>query len=290
MKLELKMNQRVRNIVFAYLQIVLGCIIGGMAYPLFLTPNGIAPGGLTGVGIIFNHLFGWPVGVVSLVLNVPLFLLSFRQMGPVFAFRSLVAMVLFSLAIDLIPLGAMTQDALLGTLFGGIVLGVGLGLIMRGGATTGGTDMLARLIHRHLSYVSVGVCLFVLDCVVIVAAGIFIGANEALYAIIDCYVSSKVIDMVLIGLTANKACFIISGAWEKISDRILHDMERGATLLKAKGAWSRKDNPVLMSVVARNELSTIKRIVEEEDPSAFMFVTEAYEALGEGFSSLTQEN
>ncbi len=278
-----------KEVFYAYLHIIVGCLIGGMAYPLFLIPCGIAPGGLTGVGIICHHLFSWPVGTVSLVLNIPLFILSYRQMGPVFAFRSLIAMTLFSLSIDLLPFAPMTEDPLLATLFGGILLGVGLGMIMRGGATTGGTDMMARLLHKHISFLSVGVLLFAMDFIVIVAAAVFIGANEALYAIIDIYASSKMIDAVLIGLTADKACFIISDAWEKVSERILTEMNRGATQLKARGAWSKEERPVVMSVVSRNELSTIKKIVQEEDESAFMFVTEAYEALGEGFSSFRDE-
>ncbi|MBR0216688.1 MAG: YitT family protein [Clostridia bacterium] len=278
-----------KEVFYAYLHIIVGSLIGGMAYPLFLTPCGIAPGGLTGVGIICHHLFSWPVGTVSLVLNIPLFILSYRQMGPVFAFRSLIAMTLFSLSIDLLPFAPMTEDPLLATLFGGILLGVGLGMIMRGGATTGGTDMMARLLHKHISFLSVGVLLFAMDFIVIVAAAVFIGANEALYAIIDIYASSKMIDAVLIGLTADKACFIISDAWEKVSERILTEMNRGATQLKARGAWSKEERPVVMSVVSRNELSTIKKIVQEEDESAFMFVTEAYEALGEGFSSFRDE-
>ena len=260
-----------KEVFYAYLHIIVGCLIGGMAYPLFLIPCGIAPGGLTGVGIICHHLFSWPVGTVSLVLNIPLFILSYRQMGPVFAFRSLIAMTLFSLSIDLLPFAPMTEDPLLATLFGGILLGVGLGMIMRGGATTGGTDMMARLLHKHISFLSVGVLLFAMDFIVIVAAAVFIGANEALYAIIDIYASSKMIDAVLIGLTADKACFIIADAWERVSERIL------------------TERPVVMSVVSRNELSTIKKIVQEEDESAFMFVTEAYEALGEGFSSFRDE-
>ena len=278
-----------KEVFYAYLHIIVGCLIGGMAYPLFLIPCGIAPGGLTGVGIICHHLFSWPVGTVSLVLNIPLFILSYRQMGPVFAFRSLIAMTLFSLSIDILPFAPMTEDPLLATLFGGILLGVGLGMIMRGGATTGGTDMMARLLHKHISFLSVGVLLFAMDFIVIVAAAVFIGANEALYAIIDIYASSKMIDAVLIGLTADKACFIISDAWEKVSERILTEMNRGATQLKARGAWSKEERPVVMSVVSRNELSTIKKIVQEEDENAFMFVTEAYEALGEGFSSFRDE-
>ena len=155
-----------KEVAYAYLHIVLGCLIGGIAYPLFLTPCGIAPGGLTGVGIICHHLFSWPVGTVSLVLNIPLFILSYRQMGPVFAFRSLIAMTLFSLSIDLLPFAPMTEDPLLATLFGGILLGVGLGMIMRGGATTGGTDMMARLLQKHISFLSVGVLLFAMDFIV----------------------------------------------------------------------------------------------------------------------------
>lgn len=125
-------------------QIVLGCIIGGAAYPLFLTPCNIAPGGLTGVGMILNYLFQFPIGTTALVLNIPLFIMGYRSMGHVFVIRSLVATVLFSLAIDILQLQPLTSDPMLGAIFGGALMGVGLGLILRGGATTGGTDMLAK--------------------------------------------------------------------------------------------------------------------------------------------------
>ena len=133
-----------KQIAVSYLQILLGCLIGAAAYPAFLIPNNIAPGGLTGVATILNYLFGLPVGTVSLALNIPLFIIGYRSMGKIFAFRSLIATVLFSLLIDLLPIRPVSRDPLLGTLFGGVVLGAGLGLILRGGATTGGTDMIAR--------------------------------------------------------------------------------------------------------------------------------------------------
>ncbi len=272
--------------ITAYVQILAGCVIGGAAYPLFLVPNSIAPGGLTGVTTILNHLFGLPVGITSLALNVPLFLVGYRAMGRRFAFRSLAATILFSVFIDLLRLQPITNDPLLGTLYGGVLLGIGLGLIMRGGATTGGTDMVARMVHHRVNFISTGAFLFAIDCCVVVAAGIFLGASEALYALICIFVSSKVIDVVMVGLTGNKACFIITPQWERVSGRILSDLDRGATLLRAKGAYSREEKPMILCVTSRQEIQQVKNIVREEDPNAFMFITEAHEALGEGFTRL----
>lgn len=282
-------NIRLRELLAAYGQILLGCLIGGAAYPLFMTPNNIAPGGLTGVAIIFNYLFHLPVGITSLALNVPLFLIGYRQMGGVFAFRSLIATVLFSVFIDILPLPVITTDPLLGTLYGGVMLGIGLGLILRGGATTGGTDMVARMVHRRFQFITVGAFLFALDFVVVMTAGFVIGTSEALYALINIFVSSRVIDAVMIGFTGNKACFIISEAWEKIGSRIMTEMERGITQLTARGGYTGRERPVVLCVVSRQEVQQIKAIVREEDESAFMFISEAHEALGEGFSGLKEE-
>jgi len=288
MTLEDKLREKLpfAESVMAYVQIVLGCVIGGVAYPLFLVPNNIAPGGLTGVATILNYLFGLPVGITSLVLNIPLFLIGYRAMGRVFVWRSLVATVLFSLAIDMIKVRPMTVDPLLGTLYGGILLGAGLGLILRGGATTGGTDMAARMVHSRLPFITVGAFLFLIDCVVVVAAGMVMGTSEGLYALISIFVSSKVIDMVMVGFTANKACFIMTEQWEKVSSRLMFEMNRGVTQLTARGAYSGKERPVVLCVASRQEVARLKDIVREEDEKAFMFVTEAHEALGEGFARL----
>ena len=275
--------------VWGYMQIVAGCLIGGAAYPLFLVPNDIAPGGVSGLAMILNYLFTLPIGVMSMIMNVPLFFLGYKSMGKRFAFRSLVAMVLFSVSIDLLKLEAMTMDPLLGSLYGGIVLGTGVGLIMRGGATTGGSDMLARIIHRAIPFIGVGMILFLIDFVVVVLAGVFMGASQALYALICIFVSGKVVDMVVTGFSGNKACFIMSNAWEKVSGRIMTDMERGVTQLTARGAYTGQERPVVLCVASPQEVAQIKAIVREEDETAFMFITEAHEALGEGFSSLTGE-
>lgn len=278
-----------REQCMAWLQIVIGCIIGAAAYPTFLDPGKIAPGGLTGVAMIMKHLWGWDIGITSLILNIPLFVIGYRAMGKVFAFRSLVATILFSLAIDLMPLKAIEVEPILGTLYGGILLGIGLGFILRGGATTGGTDMAARMVHKYLPFMSVGMFLFLIDCVVVVAAWIFIGSSEALYALICIFVSGKAVDMVMLGLSSNKACFVISDAWERVSRRLMDEMERGVTQLSAKGAYTGTERPVVLCVLPPQEVARLKEIVRQEDEKAFMFITEAHEALGEGFSSLMND-
>lgn len=278
-----------REQCMAWLQIVIGCVIGAAAYPTFLDPGRIAPGGLTGVAMILKNLWGWDIGITSLILNIPLFIVGYRAMGKVFAFRSLVATVLFSLLIDLLPLRAITVDPLLGTLYGGILLGIGLGFILRGGATTGGTDMCARLVHKYLPFLSVGMFLFLIDCVVVIAAWIFIGSSEALYALICIFVSGKAVDMVMLGLSQNKACFVITDAWERVSQRLLTEMERGVTQLSARGAYTGTERPVVLCVLPPQEVSRLKDIVRQEDEKAFMFITEAHEALGEGFSNLMSD-
>lgn len=290
MNLMQKLQKRVRREQWlAWLQIVLGCLIGAAAYPTFLDPGRIAPGGLTGVAMILKHLWGWDIGITSLLMNIPLFLIGYKAMGRVFAFRSLVATILFSLAIDLLPLKEIPVDPILGTLYGGILLGIGLGFILRGGATTGGTDMCARMVHKYLPFLSVGMFLFLIDCVVVLAAWFFIGSSEALYALICIFVSGKAVDMVMLGLSQNKACFVITEAWERVSQRLMTEMERGVTQLSARGAYTGNERPVVLCVLPPQEVSRLKEIVRQEDEKAFMFVTEAHEALGEGFSSLMED-
>ncbi len=283
---KLKKHIRQREVLIAYAQLLPGCVIGAAAYPLFLTPNNIAPGGITGVAIILNYLFSLPVGTVSLLLNIPLFIAGYRTMGRLFAFRSLLATILFSLLIDILPLQAMTVDPLLGTLFGGVLLGIGLGLIIRGGATTGGTDMLARMVHRRFQFITTGTFLFALDFIVVACAGIMVGTTEALYALINIYVSSRVIDAVMIGFGGNKACLIISGAWEVIMKRVMHEMNRGVTRLSARGGYTGEERPTLLCVLSRQEVMAIKNIVQEEDEKAFMIIMDAHEAIGDGFSGM----
>ena len=268
----------------AWLLIVLGSAVGASAYPMFLTPNAIAPGGLTGVAMILNHLLHWPIGVTSLLLCVPLFLAGWKQSGVLFVLRSVGATVLFSLLIDLLPLPAVTDDILLASVFGAVLLGVGLGMILLGGGTTGGTDMLAELLHRRFPSVRVGVFLACADGCVILAAAVVMGARAALYALINIAISAYVIDQVLSGTGKAKACFIISDLSERISTRIMQEMERGVTLLNATGAYSGTGKNLIICVCAAREIARLKQIVKLEDQKAFMFITDTHETLGEGFN------
>lgn len=288
MKLPRLNESKGKELLLAWGQILLGCLIGGAAYPCFLVPNNVSPGGATGVGMLLNHLLSVPVGAASILVNIPIFVFGLRSLGRVFAFRSLSATLIFSLMIDILPLPPVTTDPLLGTLFGGIVLGIGSGLVIRGGATTGGSDMLAGILHHRFSFISFGTFMFSIEALVIIAAGFVFDATKALYALIEIYVCAKVVDMIVLGVGSTKSCFIMSSAWEKVTGRIMHEMGRGATLLRASGAYSGVDRPVVLCVASSREIPRIKSIVREEDASAFMFVTEAYEALGEGFGKLDE--
>lgn len=275
-----------RDDVFSYAQILLGCLFGGAAYPLFLSPHYIAPGGLTGLATVLNYLFAWPIGTVSLLMNIPLFIIGWRSMGTVFVFRSLIATLLFSLSIDLLPLQSVTGNPLLASLFGGVLLGIGLGLILRGGATTGGTDMAARMIHKKMEHFTVGGILFVIDCISVAAAGITIQIDYALYAFIAIYVSDRVLDMVMLGLNSQKACYIITDQYDRVKQLIFERLERGVTVMSAKGGYTDVERPVLVCVLSAQEVGRLKELVSESDSNAFMYITNAHEVLGEGFHSL----
>ncbi len=282
MKLNLLKNDKFR----AYAQMIAGCIIGATAYPLFLVPNNIAPGGLTGVATIINYFVTVPVGTLSLILNIPLFILGYKSVGKTFVLRSLIATVLFSVFIDILPFKSVTTNPLLAALYGGIFLGFGLGLILRGGATTGGTDLVARVIHKRLPFITVGAILFVADFVVIVAAGIGMGAELAMYSIISILVTAAILDVTMQGINRAKACYIISSKSETIRKRLMEEMERGMTIIHATGAYTMEEKPVLLCIVNPRETVDIKRVVKEVDSLAFMFITEAHEVLGEGFAEL----
>ena len=226
-----------KDIIHAYLQILFGSVIGAAAYPTFLVPNNIAPGGLTGVATILNYLWNWPVGTVSLILNVPLFIIGYRTMGRIFAFRSLIATALFSVLIDILPLKAVSADPvldpLLGTLFGGVLLGIGLGLILRGGATTGGSDMIARMVHRRFNFITVGMFLFAIDMMVVLAAGIFIGGAQALFAMINIYVCSRVIDVLQEQGLTEATCGDLEKHAYSVNDKILDSGVRNMHIMTA---------------------------------------------------------
>lgn len=278
------------KIVRQYAFIIVGCFLGAMSYPLFLEPNHIAPGGVTGITTILNYHFKLPIGITSLILNIPLLILGWRVISAGFVFRTIMATALFTVMIDALRFEPMVMDPLLASIFGGVLLGVGLGLILKGGATTGGTDLLARIVHHRIRAISVGSFLFAFDFVVIVLAWIFLSAEHAMHAIINVFITIKVIDQMLLGFGSDKACYIISKEHEQIEQRIMKEMDRGVTNFDTVGAYSGQSRKMLLCVVSRFEVVKIKSIVNEADDKAFMFITDTHETLGEGFAQLMEED
>jgi len=275
-----------KQIIKAYVLLLVGASLAALSFDLFFLPNSIAPGGLTGVATLLNHLTGVRVGMASIALNVPLFLIGYRAVGGNFAFRSLVAMLLLSALIDLIPQMPLTGDMLLASIYGGVLMGTGLGLVLRAGATTGGTVLSAKIIHLRWPIVSVGGVLFALDCLVVVAAGVVIDTQAALYAMVAILVCAKVMDLVLQGWNTAKQLLIISDYAQAIAGRITTDMNRGATLLAATGAYSGEPRGMVLCVVSNTEVARLKEIVAGIDPAAFVTVSNVHEAMGEGFAGL----
>ena len=281
------MKRSVRDELFNILLIAAGLILATLGYRLYLIPNNVAPGGFTGIGQIVNHLVpAVGVGLVNLLLNVPLFLVSLRSMGLGFGLRSLLSSVALSLLLDYLPVPAMTDDVLLSAVFGGVLCGAGFGLVLRGHATTGGSDMLASIVHRHIPALKVSVCLFATDATVVIASGFVFDAAAAMYALISVFVMNVVIDQVLEGPGLARSHIIITTHGNEIAERILKELDRGVTALDAKGMYSGEDRTMLLCVVSRLEAVRLRAVVFSVDPRAFVIVQNVHEALGEGFKEL----
>ena len=262
------------------LLILFGLLIAASAYKLYLVPNQVVCGGFTGVGQLVYHLTGISVGTVNIILNVPLFLVSLRSMGLKFGLRSLVAMFALSLLIDHIPLPPATDDMLLAAVYGGAISGIGFGLILRGSATTGGTDMLASLLHRLIPLLRVSYGIFMVDGLVIIASAFVFEPQAAMYGLISTFICNVLIDLVLEGPNSAHSYFIISDSSEEITARILREMDRGVTALDAMGMYSRTEKKVLLCVVNRFETIHLRRIIFSVDPKAFVIANKAREVLG----------
>ena len=268
-----------------YIFIFIGVLLTAVGLDMFLVPNKIAAGGVSGIATIVYYAARFPVGLTMLIINVPLFLIGIRKLGVGFGIRSLFGTVAISLAVDLLApvLPVPTRDPLLASIYGGIVTGIGIGIVFRNGGTTGGTDLAAAIVNNYMK-MSVGVVLFMIDACVIAAAGItFKSAELALYALLTIFLTSRVIDMVQEGFGYAKAALIISDRPREISEAILVQMDRGVTTLKGKGMYTGTDRDVVFSVVTRAEISILKKLVHSIDPRAFVILTDVHEVLGEGF-------
>lgn len=269
-----------------YGSIVLGSLVMASAYPLFFVPCSIAPGGVSGISTILHAYIGLPVGLMNFLLCIPLFILSVRHLGRRFFFRSLIATGLSSAFIDLLPLPGVTENLLLAAIFGGVLLGIGLGLVVRADATTGGSDMAAALLHAKLPMLSIGGYTFVFDGLVILTAALCFSLEAGLVAVIAVFVQSILLDRIVRGFDNALAYMILSPKHQVITQRLMDELERGVTLFAATGAYSGADTKAVLCVLKKTQVGALRTIVREEDPAAFVIAADVSEVMGEGFSRL----
>jgi len=278
------------QIALRLFKILIGSAIFAAGIQWFYHPASLISGGVTGIAMIINYLTGLPVGVMIIAMNVPLFLIAFKSYGWRFMAGSLLGTVASSIFIDLFSLIPyhITTEPFLASIYGGIITGLGLGIVFTTGSTTGGTDVVAKLIKEKFPYVNFGTMILVLDAVIIaVYALLFRKYDSAMYTIIAVYVAARVIDLVLYGASQSKLCHIISEYSDEIKTAIVEKLNRGVTVLQGKGAYSGQDKQVLLCVVKRQQIVEIKKIVKSIDKRAFVIVTDTRDVFGEGFGDIS---
>lgn len=288
--------QRVKNFIIDYAIIIAGCFLYAVSMALFSSPNDIAPGGVIGISILINHLFPLvPIGVLSLVLNIPLFIWGGVEIGWKYLSRSLSATVISSIMIDSFELEFIaniikpyTGNPLLVCIFGGILSGAGMSLIFNRGGSTGGTDIVSRIMHKKKPHVSLGKFMLLCDAFVVTASAIvYSNIENALYAIVFIFVTTKVIDTMVYGFARNngKLLFVVTSHYEKVTEVILKEIDRGVTLLDAQGGYNKDNKKVILCAVRPNQVHQTTVLVHSIDPNAFVIVTTAGTISGEGFES-----
>ena len=279
----------IKKTIFDYSILTIGSLLVAIGLVVFLVPNQIAAGGVSGLATVLYYLFNLPVGRMILALNIPLFILGVKALGTSFGIRTIYGILILSfftdfLSIYLPELGAetITSDPLLAALYGGLTVGIGLGLVFKSEGTTGGTDLVALVISKY-TVISSGKALLIVDFCVILLAGIVFDAELALYALISLAITSRTIDLVQQGFNIAKGSFIISERSEEIRRAVIEEMDRGITLLKGQGGFSGDKKDILLCVISRSEITELKRVVSQVDQDAFVIITEVNEVLGEGF-------
>nr|WP_229776656.1 YitT family protein [Alicyclobacillus cellulosilyticus] len=275
---------RVGDKVSQWGMILFGAFVYAVGVNALLVANHLTEGGFVGLSILLYYRFGIPVGLTFFVINLPLLFYSWRVFGRAFILKTFVGVAAVSVFSSLTsPLRLPIHDPLLAALYAGVILGLGLGLIFRTGATTGGADIIARL-ARHFRGLAMGRTLFVVDVCVIGLVALQIGYERAMYSLVALFVASRVIDFVIEGATKGKALTIISDRPAEIADQIHRQLDRGTTILLAKGGYTGRDRQVVYCVVAREEVNRVQHIVSAVDPRAFVVVNDVHEVLGEGFT------
>jgi len=275
-----------------YLVIILGGFIQALGMNLFLVPANLVSGGISGAAQLLHYILNWPIGLIVVLGNLPLFIIGWRYLGgPKFALRTILAILSFSLFVDLlmylIPGPGVTEDPVLNTLFGGILLGLGLGIVYLGRGTSGGTDILGRILNRKLG-ISISIAYMLTDSLVVIMAGFVFGWEKALYGLIMIYVSGVVAEVASEGTKVVRTAMIISSKGDLVAKSILEELERGVTIIPAKGAYTQEGRTLLYCAVTTSDVIRLKTIVHDVDPLAFMVIGQATEVMGEGFKPLAE--
>ncbi|TFD95816.1 YitT family protein [Jeotgalibacillus sp. R-1-5s-1] len=270
-------------VVLDFVYILVGAFFVAVAFNVFLLPNNVASGGVSGISTILNGVFDWRPAYVQYAFNIPLFIAGLIFLGVQFGLKTAVGTVVLPFYVLLTEnWEPWTEDPLLGALFGGIGVGIGLGIVFRGKASTGGTDLAAQIIHKY-SGLGLGTCVAMIDGMIVLAAALVFEIEAGLYALIGLYVTSKTIDLVQVGLNRSKMVHIITNRQEEISQAIFEEVDRGVTKLSAYGGYTDHERPILMCVIDQTEFTRLKNVVKKIDPKAFVIVNDASEVLGEGF-------
>lgn len=277
--------------MYDYILIFVGSVLIAANVPLFLEANKVVSTGVTGIGMLSYYLWGWPIGLTALLINIPLLLAGVRWGGGwKFFSRTIFSVVVYSVAIDLLRgiLKPIPCDPLLYTLFGGLLDGVGIGLVLRGRGTTGGTDIVAQLLSRRRG-ISFGQLIMIVNGLILLVAIAVVDVPPVLYALVVNFVSGRVVDFVQEGVGYARAVVIITPKHEAVRQAIFEHLARGVTVLSAFGGYTQQSRPALYAVVYRSQITLLKRIIAEIDPEAFVVVSEAHEVLGEGFRPVIEK-
>ena len=274
-----------------YVMITVASFVYAVSVSMFLDPNSLAPGGITGIAIILNRLFGIETGTWMLLINIPILLIGIWKFGLRFILSTIYCTAMTSLFTNLLtPVGAVTTDPLLASLTGSALMAVSMGWVFKAGSTTGGTDIIIKLLRLKFPYLKTGALFFLTDVVIVIASAfVFRNIDKALYAGIVVIITSVVLDVVLYGRDEAKLIYIISDHAERIAGRLLEELDIGVTYVQGSGAYSGKEKSVIMCAMKKNISPKAEEIVKEEDPLAFMIVTSATEIFGEGYKSYFSE-
>ena len=286
--------ERLQNLFKDLIFLSAGALVQALSMRMFLVPGLMVSGGISGAAQIINHFTRFPIGAMVVLGNIPLYLLGWRYLGGRrFALRTALSILLFALLTDLlvvfIPPSGITADLVLNALYGGVTLGIGLGLVYKGGVTSGGSDILARILN-HYRGLSVSQAYLLTDAAVVLASGFAFGWDRALYGLIVIYVSGFAAELVSEGSGIFRMALIVTNKPQEIATGIFDLLERGVTILPGTGGWTGEKRPVLYCVLTRAEINVLKSIVSEVDPKALMVIGQAHEALGEGFRALRKPN